>query len=206
MHKAAAQVFDNNAQVYQDKYMDVSLYHDALDRFCAVVKQGCHILEVACGPGNITKYLLSKRPDFHILATDLSPNMLKLAKANNPQVTFQQLDVSDIHSIGKKFDAVVAGFVFPYLSAEEVTQFIDHTAQLLHTGGVLYISTIEDSYENSALQTAPSGDTVYMYYYEEPFLRQTLEENGFNVADVQHLQYFAANGSTVSDIVLVAQL
>jgi len=45
-----------------------------------LLNEQAKVLELACGPGNITKCLLSKRPDLEILATDIAPNILELAK------------------------------------------------------------------------------------------------------------------------------
>ena len=49
------------------------------------------VLEIACGPGNITKYISRLRPDFQITAIDLSPNMIELAKANNIRVVISSV-------------------------------------------------------------------------------------------------------------------
>ena len=63
--KQAAELFDHFAKAYQDKYMDLSLYHDSLDLFCrSITKKEADVLDIACGPGNITHYLLKKAPRF----------------------------------------------------------------------------------------------------------------------------------------------
>ena len=38
------------------------------------------IWEIGCGPGNITKYILSKLPDLNIFGIDIAPNRIELAK------------------------------------------------------------------------------------------------------------------------------
>ncbi|MCK6692047.1 MAG: class I SAM-dependent methyltransferase, partial [Thermoanaerobaculia bacterium] len=59
--KTAVDIFDKHARLYQDKYMDTSMYHDTFDAFCDnITRQNAEILELACGPGNITAYLLKK--------------------------------------------------------------------------------------------------------------------------------------------------
>src|SRR5690349_18694421 len=95
--KMAVDIFNKHAQIYQHKYMDVSMYHDTLDAFCnSIPKHNAQILEIACGPGNITQYLLQQRPGFNILGTDLAPNMLELARANNPEAKFKEMDGRNI--------------------------------------------------------------------------------------------------------------
>src|SRR5688572_9150377 len=103
--KNTVAIFDKLADVYQEKFMDTGLYHDTFDLFCNhILRLNAEILEVACGPGNITKYLLQKRPDFKLLGTDLAPKMLQLAKVNNPGAQFDIMDCRDLASLKKQYD------------------------------------------------------------------------------------------------------
>ena len=71
------ETWDKVAYLYQEKFMDLDLYNETYDFICnSILKDNARILDVGCGPGNITKYLLSKRPDFDILGIDISPNMI----------------------------------------------------------------------------------------------------------------------------------
>ena len=53
------------AKLYQEKFMDLALYNDSYGYFCSALdKPQAKILEIGCGPGNITMYLIQtkKRP------------------------------------------------------------------------------------------------------------------------------------------------
>ena len=81
-YKETFDTWNKVAKLYQEKFMDLDLYDDTYDTFCAELPiENATILEIGCGPGNITKYLLNKRPDFRIEGIDISPNMIELAKA-----------------------------------------------------------------------------------------------------------------------------
>ena len=165
--------YDSAAKNYWDKVMDMDLYDDTYDMFCELIeKKNADIFEIACGPGNVTKYLLSKRPDFNIIASDIVPNMIELAKKNNPQADFQILDCRDIETIDNKFDAIMCGFCMPYLSKEECCKLIVDTSELLNSNGLLYFSTMEDDYDKSGFETTSfSGeDKVYIYYHQADYL------------------------------------
>ena len=105
------------AELYQDKFMYLDLYNDTYDRFCELIeKPDPAIFEIGCGPGNITKYLLNKRPDFKIFAIDVAPKMIELARANNPTADFAVMDCRQIGSLRLKFDAIIpAGLAVIYL-------------------------------------------------------------------------------------------
>lgn len=198
--KIAVGLFNKLASEYENKFMNVDLYADSLDLFCKrIPKQHAEILELACGPGNITKYLLTKRPDFKILGTDLAPNMIELAKKNNPQADFQLLDCREIISLNKKFDAIMCGFALPYLSKEDAVKLIGDAAQVLNPGGVIYISTMEDDYSKSGLKKGSTGDEIFMHYHEAEYLTKALEENGFRIIELQRLKQ-----DEVVDLVIIA--
>ena len=206
--KIAVQIFDDNAQLYQDKYMNLELYHESLDLFCTTVKtRNARVLDIACGPGNIAKYLLDKRLDFQILGTDLSEKMVELARHNNPAAEFQVMDIRDVRQLAHPCHAAVCGFGLPYLSKEEALALIRDVAGLLMPGGVFYLSTMEDDYSKSGLKSPSSGGPVQMYihYHQADYLTEGLKRNGFEIIDLRRKIYPAPDGSTTTDLLIIAK-
>src|SRR5690606_6951405 len=119
-HQETRETWNNIATLYNEKFMNLSLYNESYDYICQALKQtGAKILDVGCGPGNITQYLLSKRPDFDIFGIDLAANMIELAKRNNPTARFAVMDSRQMFTLHTQFDGIVAGFCLPYLSPTE---------------------------------------------------------------------------------------
>jgi len=204
--KIAVDLFNTLANAYQEKFMDVSLYHDSLDVFCnSIKKEKPEILELACGPGNITKYLLEKRPDFIIRGSDLSPNMVELAKINNPTANFELMDCRAISSINKKYDGVLCGFGLPYLSKKEAIQFIKDASQKLNKNGILYISTMEDDNSKSGFKTGSTGDIMYQNFHQADYLTKTLEENELKIIHLERKEYIHNNEKTIDLIIIVSK-
>lgn len=202
--KIAVDIFNKLATSYQDKFMDVSLYHDSLDVFCnSIKKEKPEILELACGPGNITKYLLDKRPDFKILGSDLAPNMIELAKINNPTANFELMDCRAITSLTKKYDGILCGFGLPYLSKEEAIQFIMDSCRKLNKNGLLYVSTMEDDNSKSGFRTGSTGDTMYQNYHQSDYLTKALEENQLKIIHLERKEYVYNNEKT-TDLIIIA--
>jgi trans-aconitate methyltransferase len=200
------ETWDNVAKLYQDKFMDLDLYNDTYDKFCALIrKPNATIFEIGCGPGNITKYLLAKRPDFQIYAIDVAPRMIQLAKANNPTAQFSIMDCREISSLTLEFDAIISGFCMPYLSKEDNAEFLKNCSRLLPQGGIFYFSTIKGNYDNSGFVAASTGDKSYVYYYDEEYLQGKLEENNFELLEVNYKQSPVATGNTVDDMVFITK-
>src|ERR1043165_8898678 len=95
-YKETIENWNKVAQSYQDKFMGLDIYNDTYDRFCELMAHGAHVLEMGCGPGNITRYMRIKRPDLDITATDAAREMVKLAIKNNPGIDAFPLDCRDI--------------------------------------------------------------------------------------------------------------
>jgi len=183
-------VWNKLAALYESKFMYFDLYNDTYDDLCNMIAPpGARVLEIACGPGNITRYLLDKRPDLKIEAIDIAPDMIQLAKKNNPEASFELMDCRDIAKLNGPFDAIVCGFCMPYLSPEDVARLVADVAGLLNKNGIFYGSTIADKYERSGYETSSSGDRVFVYYHEQEFLEAELTKSGFEVKRIYHKPY-----------------
>ena len=201
-------IFDKNAEAYQERYMDQELYRESLDLFCSQLSTpNAQILDAGCGPGNISRYLMEKRPDLQILGIDLSPNMLALARKNNPSGDFRKMDCRNIAQLNQEFDGIVAGFCLPYLSEEETKKFIEDAAAKLKSGGLIYLSTMEDDPERSGWKTSSSGKKpeLYIRYYEATSLVKALEENQLKVLDVRRVKNPQEEEETCQDLLLIAK-
>ncbi|MCD6065680.1 MAG: methyltransferase family protein [Bacteroidetes bacterium] len=204
-HQTTFNTWNKLAKVYQDKMMDLDIYLATYDRFCELVeKPGAGIFEIACGPGNVTRYLLSKRQDFRIYGTDIAPNMVELAKVNNPTARFEVMDCREIDKVKETFDAVFCGFCMPYISKEDCAKLIRDCAGLLNAGGVFYFSTMEG--DHSGYETASNGqDQCYMYYHPADFLQQQLKANGFELTELKRQEYKKHDGSMSTDMFFFAR-
>lgn len=206
--KNTISIFDKFAAKYQEKYMDLEAYRDSLDLFCAHLenKQG-KILDIGCGPGNLSRYIKGKCPHIHLLGIDLSAKMLELARINNPDDQFVLMDCRDIVKIKLKFDGVLCGFCLPYLSREDALHLISDVSGLLMPGGIFYLSTMEDDYEKSGLEGSDSGvdGSLYIYYHQSDYLLTALRESRYEILDLKRRPLPENKNSSTMDLVILAR-
>ena len=189
-YKETFETWNKVASLYQGKFMGLDIYNDTYDFICSTLnKPNSTILEIGCGPGNITKYLLSKRPDFEIFGIDIAPNMIKLAKENNPNASFAIMDSREISKIKTKYDGIVCGFCLPYLSPTDSEKLIFDANNLLNDNGLIYISFIEGGHNKSGFQVGSSGDRSYFYYHNLDKLKTQLLENSFDGLKIFKVEY-----------------
>ncbi len=193
------------ASLYEEKFMDLDLYNVSYDFICDSVKKvNAKVLEIGCGPGNITKYLLSKRPDFDIFGIDIAPNMIELAKKNNPTARFEIMDSRNINEIQSKFDAIVCGFCLPYLSQTDTYKLIQDSIQLLNNRGLIYLSFVEGNPEESGFQTVSTGDRSYFYFHDLAEIKTKLIEARFDDFNLFKVEFKKASGENEIHTIITA--
>ena len=194
------------AKLYEEKFMHLDLYNDTYDIFCdAISKKNAAVLEIGCGPGNITAYILTQRPDLNIAAIDISPNMIALAKDNCPAATFTVMDSREIHTLESTYDAILCGFCLPYLSASDREKLIADCAQLLNANGIFYLSFVEGDENTSGYQAGSSGNRTYFYYHDLNSLKSELVKNMFEITHLLHKRYAKSDGSEEVHTVLMGR-
>jgi 2-polyprenyl-3-methyl-5-hydroxy-6-metoxy-1,4-benzoquinol methylase len=195
------------AELYQDKFMNLPLYNDTYDIFTNFLTKAnfSSILEIGCGPGNITKYLLTNNSNLKIKGIDISENMIELARKNNPSAEFELMDCRDIHSLDNKFDAIVCGFCIPYLSQSDCLKMIVDCKNLLNDSGILYVSFVDGDYDNSGFISGSSGDRTYFYYHSIDFIESVLKVNCFQTEELIHKKYKKADGTEEIHTILISK-
>ncbi len=205
-YKETFETWDKVAKLYEDKFMDLDLYNDTYDKFCELIsKTNPSILEIGCGPGNITKYLLNKRLDFKIEAIDTSPNMIVLAKINNPTASFKVMDCRAIESLTTQYDAIMSGFCLPYLSESDMIKWVKDCSDLLAKNGLLYLSFVEGESHQSHYQTGSTGNRIYFNYHSLVNLNKAFQENNFETIALFHKNYKKNDGTNEIHSIILAQ-
>lgn len=194
------------ALAYQDKFMELDIYNESYDIFCERISDPvASILDVGCGPGNITKYLLTRSGSYRIQGIDLAENMVELAAKNNPTAHFKVVDARDMKNISGWFDGIICGFCLPYLSAEELEHFAGDCAALLRPGGVCYWSFVEGDPERSGVQSNKNGDQLYFNYHRAGYIKDQLEKHSFDLLNELTVSYVNNKNETELHTVIITK-
>jgi len=201
----SASVFHKLADRYRDKYMRLSLYDDSYQSFCALLKPGrACVLDAACGPGNVSRYLMAQRPDLDLLGIDLAPRMVELAREAVPLAHFVVHDCRHLAQLRLRFDGIICAFGLPYLSGEEATAFIRAAGEALDPGGVLYLSTMLGKREDSGFERCSSEDEVFVNYHSEDEVVCSLEGCGFRIVKQSRVASPSGAPKKTTDLIVIA--
>ena len=199
------QIYNAVAQKYQDKFANDTVYNHSYDLLLKHMEPiHKNVLDVACGFGKITNYLLNHNPKLSVLGVDAAENMVALAKQNNPNASFKVMDCREINNLQQDFNVIIFGFCFPYLTKEDVLKLIKDAATMLHPNGLLYISTMIGDYEKDSRVTSSSDgkNSMFIHYHEPAYLIEALETQEFKILE-NYTKLYQEGGDT--DLFLIAK-
>ncbi len=203
----AVNTFNKHASAYNERFGSVDLYNDTYELFSSLfTARGSTVLDVACGPGIITNYLLKRRPDLKITGVDLAPNMIAIAQANNPTANFLLMDCREISQIKEQYDAIACGFAIPYLYKEEVAKLLEDVTALLKPGGIFYFSFIDGKYEDSDYHYASNNeDRSYVYLYNSVKIMNMLNKCNLRIVQVEDIAWLNNKNEWETHVVFIVQ-
>lgn len=189
--------WNNIAELYENKFMNLTIYDETYQRLLNhLVLRHHRILDIGCGPGNISRFIQQHNPNIKLLGVDIAENMLELARKNVPEGEFYLLDARAIGLIAGKFDAVIAGFCIPYLNQTETQQLVDDVADKLSKYGLFYVSFVEGEPSKPAVKTNPLG-SVKFYYHRQKSLIEMLKQRNFKLVNTSIVPYTDGDEHTV---------
>lgn len=204
----SVQKFNEFASEYASRFMNIDSYIDSVNLFCVLpgVKSP-KILELACGPGNFTKYLRQKFPESSILAIDLAPKMIEIASQHLPDVEFKVMDVRSINTLNEKYDLIMCSFCLPFLSKSDSKKLIADCFSMLNEGGKLYVSTMEGDESKAGFETTSfSGKSeVYFNYHRSADIEEMFWSSGFSFDYVKRQDYKEPDGTFLIDMIFIGK-
>lgn len=200
--------FDKFASEFAEKFMNIDSYRVHFDRFCDLAEsKQPKILELGCGPGNVTRYLKKRFQNSEIIAIDLAPRMIDIAKKTVNGVDFRVMDAREIKKLNIRFDLIMCSFCLPFLSKDDTFQLISACSERLKQKGLLYLSTMEGNESKAGFEpTNFSGNSeIYFNYHEQKNLEDALIDNGFTIDYNIRQDYLESNGNITIDLIMIAK-
>jgi trans-aconitate methyltransferase len=174
--------FDSHAEGYYNRFKDVGLYKSPIDAFITTLRHSAQVLDLACGPCRISRYMHEIREDLQFHCVDISPQMIEIAKQELPSASFEIADIKNFKS-EKLFDGVMCSFALPFLNLDEINTLIKSVSDSLNSGATMYVSTMKGSSEGFE-KTSFSGDAeVYFIYHEKSNLDAIFNSHGLSVME-----------------------
>ncbi|MBB4234301.1 class I SAM-dependent methyltransferase [Rhizobium esperanzae] len=170
-----AAFYDENAEIYANRAR--SLPKQQLDAFLAAIAPGGAILELGCGGGQDSAYMLSQ--GFDVTPTDGSPELARQAEVliGRPVrvMLFQQLDADSA------FDGVWAHASLLHVPRPELPEVFARIRRALKIGGIVHASF------KAGIAEGYDGLGRYYNYPSAQWLWELLTKGGWcSIAIAEH--------------------
>lgn len=145
---------------------------EGTDKFLSFLPEGGEVLDVGCGAGIKSEYLVAK--GFKVTGIDFSENMIEIAKAKVPQADFLVRDIFEPLNLNRKFDGIFAQAVLLHIPKKDIKSVIANLLESLKPEGYFYAAVKganEDGVEEKNVK-----EQDYGYEYERFFSFFTADE------------------------------
>ena len=115
--------------------------------------------------------------------------MIELARKHLPEAKLIEMDVRELALLEGSYDAVVCGFVIPYLQPDEVESLIQDVHSKLNEGGFFYLSFVVGDPEKSGVITSGSGNQAYFGYQTMDAITRGLTNSNFKIIESSTIPY-----------------
>ena len=197
-------IWNKLADLYQEKFMNLNLYDPSYDFICKSINdRSLSLLDIGCGPGNVCKYILERCSNINVTGIDSAERMIELARLNVKQANFMVLDMRDLDKLAMRFDIVIAAFCLPYLSDEDVLNWLEKVYNAMQPEGYFYLSFVEGDKIHSGYKKGSTGDEIYFHYFRKELLMERLVLLNFEHLKTFEFEYKIKDRQTETHVALI---
>lgn len=153
---------------------------EGINRFISFLRPNALVLDVGCGAGLKSKYIIEKR--LQIVGIDFSREMIEIAKQKVKKGEFYVMDLKDIMKLPQLFDGILVHQVLIHFPKKEIKNILQIIISKLRQKGYLYIVVKEKKTESKEEEIITEND--YGYKYSRFFSYFNLDELENHLTDV----------------------
>lgn len=201
--KLVTDTYNQIADLYTDRYFDISSDLSLVDRFLNQLPAKAKILDLGCGPGNFAQYLVSK--GFEVIGIDISSKMLNIAKSHLPQISFHQGDFRSIPYADQSFDAIFSAYSLIHIPQTDVVQVIGEMRRVLKGEGTVLVLVQSGNHDHFIQEPLKPELQNFVNFFQLEQLAQDFQEQGFQIKEHIEIPIDDPDNLTDSILFLIAQ-
>lgn len=170
--------------LFRDEFDDKPFDLAFLRSFAAHFQLNANILDVGCGPCGALSRILSSH-GLTVIGIDISSKCVALARTEQPDLTFEVMDMAAMTFPDAGFDGVIACYALHYTPLSDLPTTIREFGRVLKPDGRLLLVAKEGVGEGWI--DDPLGITDRVFWSAPPLdtLQNLLTDNGFTITDCQ---------------------
>lgn len=198
-----ANFYSKYSEQYDHTIGTLTLYDDNYKSFIENAPRKNSLLDLACGPGNVSAFIQKILPEIKITCVDLSREMLDIVQSRLPEAEFFQSDIVNLSIPQKEYDLVVCAFGFPFITKEDIEIFAKQLGNFMHEKSQLYISSMKGDTSQFEKVSFGGDEKLLFHYHTKEHIVQAFNTNGYQLISYNEQDYPEQDGSVTTDMVFV---
>jgi len=182
-------VADEYARHLYDELRHKPLDRQLLDRFADSLGVAGLVCDLGCGPGQVARYL--REHGVAVCGMDLSPRMVKRARALNPGIEFHQGDMRSLDVPDEAWAGIAAFYAIVNLSPVDVAQAMREMWRVLRPGGLLLLSFHIGDEISRAEDLWGCAVCLDFYFFQPEDVAGNLAAIGFELEEIVEREPYA---------------
>ena len=194
----AVSTYDKIAQKYSDTYFNDQSDLKYIEKFFSMLPKNAEVLDVGCGPGTFTQYMIKK--GFKVEGIDMSKSMLVIAQKKVPKATFKIMDMRKLTFSENHFNAILCAYSLIHIHTKELDEVISGFHRVLIPGGILMIIAQKGEPDKIIDEPFLPTEKMFFNFFNKNKLTHLLTKSGFKVEYEKEVP--CKDQDTVSDAVI----
>lgn len=200
----SAKFYNQIIDLHHDEFNYKNLnYRNWLDLLISKIDKNNIVLDLGCGNGRAIKYFIDK--GFKGVGTDVSSEMLGLARKYVPKGKFIKQEFTKIKFKPNYFSAVISFFALNHTSKKEFKEVIKKCKIILKKDGFLLLGMVKGKGEGYFEGFYNKKLALYGAGYSKKELIDILNENNFQLVKA-NVGHFKGKHFEEDDIYILAKL
>lgn len=205
--KVNRECYDKLGKLYEEGARDLDIivkigaWKDFLD-----ILSGKSILNVGCGAGDASRLLLDNGCE--VTNTDLSPEMLAIAKKKCPEAKNLVLGATELDKLDERFNGVIAIHLIQHLNKKMATDFFRQTYDRLSKDGVFMLVFTNTCFEKNGYQLeggAVEGNMIWWNKWKLEDVASLIGKCHFNPIKFYQQKYIEKSCGYMEPFVLICK-
>jgi ubiquinone/menaquinone biosynthesis C-methylase UbiE len=197
MTKFVEDTYAKIAGAYAREFFDDRSDLPSLEKLIKLLPQHGKVLDIGCGPGQFTGYLHDH--GFDVEGIDLSDEMLAIARAQFPQLTFAKMDMRRLEYPDTSFDGVLAAYSIIHIPSPELPGVLAEIRRVLKPRGTALFIVQQGEPDQVLDEPLAKGEKIFVNFFSIDRLTSLLSGAGLRVVE-------SGTGHQAGDEVLASEI
>lgn len=198
--------YNKHAEGFASKIATKTLYNTSYSHLLSIARLQNSILDLACGPANVTEFIVSKNTNIEVTCVDFAPNMIEIARSKFPNADFYISDITNLEIPQKQYDIIVCAFGLPYVQKNKISLFTNSILPYTHNASTIYISCMQGTDESrlDSMSFANNAE-ILVHFHSKETIEKALMNIGFSLVSYSEQDYIEPDNSITIDMIFMFQ-